>query len=364
MKRPIIYLILVFTAAMQCVAQSAPKTLPLNNPTRPTRVPVAVDAELDEYFHVEVYYTKRDVSRLSDTHSPLGYINRYMYEYKVKLIPKCSMTTADNYAKARPIIEGKVVNKDGDDCSDCTNAHAIYICWLGKLDDEFGYYFYKTITPPNDAVAIKFTVGLEKDNADLIWYDAKGNYERATGPNTMSIQKKSQSAWTETIIADLEYYHIYSTESPEAVTLPTATRSTPLHAVSGIHSRNEFKINSVTLQQLSGKECGDTLDDYNIIINATTAPDLSYNEMPLRNIFVGVASNGRIHMVKHLKIDEAMHTRLQKGRKADRTTDIIINPPFAKAQDIDTIEGLIISIDSSLFMYLVRLYNDGKLKFN
>lgn len=328
-------------------------------PRRTFRVPVALTTEIDSMFDVEVYY------KYGSTIPGKGF-KFYSYNFEVVFTPKVDLNFQNNlYNAYLGDASGRRVKVSA--CYSNVESASFPVGCAYKTNwatpRSFTLYYYDR--PPSGGVGIVIYNYVPPTESDpLVWYDAKGNCI-AGGNHAYSSGRDEDNVETfDAENADSEYYWVGSADSCQKVSLPMLESEVPLMAVCDSDSRKDgFIVHSVTLRKASADSDGQSLDDYQLIINVTPSNSLGINGDPLLNLFVCGVFENDISVIKHQRFDDRARDNLMKNLKADGTVDIVVSAPFMDPENIKSLRGVVVTPFSYGMIGLVSLFNDGKLKF-
>lgn len=331
-------------------------------PRRTFRVPVAVTPEIDSLFEVEAYYNYGSTIPGKDKYSG-KYFKFYEYHFDVIFRPKVAISSQFRSFEAYlgnssgKMVKGLCSSRNSDGV---IVGKGYGVDW--DTPHQFWLDFYNR--PPAGAVCVVIRDELSKESDPLVWYDAKGNCI-AGGNHAYSSGRDEDNVETfDAENADSEYYWVGSADSCQKVSLPMLESEVPLMAVCDSDSRKDgFIVHSVTLRKASADSDGQSLDDYQLIINVTPSNSLGINGDPLLNLFVCGVFENDISVIKHQRFDDRARDNLMKNLKADGTVDIVVSAPFMDPENIKSLRGVVVTPFSYGMIGLVSLFNDGKLKF-
>lgn len=378
MKRLLITLMVV--AAGLCLvpgihaASAGMPSLPFGKVTKPIRVPIAVDARIDRYIKIEAWYYKRQ-----DLRTTSG--NCYVYWYELKLIPQVdvsilrdvfmehfydiSYTNESGHALTPPRRPNAFV--DGDYCT-------FFDTWTKKFNytqnhDASAFYDIH----PKEAVALRITLdGNVHDDVELIWYDARGNYTRATGPAPQPDEEDGSDVSDNETDSGSGYYVVGNRQHP-TVALPLEADTVAVSAVANNSDRFAFTVNHVALRRKADADAAAVpLDRCQLVVNMSLTPEFPSlmhtcdTGQPLRALYIGAASDNGLSFIKQYKITEEMVAAMKRQARdnADGTVEIVIDAPFTDADEITRLKGVTISAEAWILMHFVQLYNEDMLDFN
>lgn len=379
MRRTLVYLVCLLACGIFCSSQTTLKNLNLpltpnkklgtdNLPRQTFRVPVGVNPDIDKLYVVEVYYN-------FGVMIPTTINKIYEYSLSVVLKPRTSLEEVCSAEKGHIVqMDAGFGTASGKWIMGPSNPKlgGIYY-WRVFFDYAFKDECYEptsfSVYYPNEpltiAAGVLITNSREYPSAEgFVWYDAKGRFSHVTGGAQIPDRYKMGQDNVAEENPDGAYSISESAEPFCKVTFPLAQSEVALKFFSDNNSREGgFRVNKVTLRKASPERSGQSLDDYELIVNVTPPELLEIYGVPLENLFVCGVCGKDISVIKHERFDDQMRRKMLSTRNADGTIDIVVTGPFKDSQNIHSLRGVIVTPGSCTLMGLVSLFNDGSLKF-